>query len=162
MTALTSAQVTGGLVLPVLPLPVLGTDVIVIIRPGNAPPLLQTTIASLQSAVIPNTVQVVTTVNLTAGQFVSFGPTGLVVADPAVAPADGFVLAGYLVNSTATVYLVGSVNTALLGLIPGDEYFLAAAGGVSLSQPGSGYSQVLGKAAGVALLPFNPQPAITL
>jgi hypothetical protein len=107
---------------------------------------------------------VASTVNLVAGQFVSFGANGLVLADntDATKPADGFVIAPVLAAGVATVYLTGAVNSLLAGLTPGGYVYLSTAGGVTTVRPVTGALQILGRAPTTNSVVFNPGPSTQL
>ena len=71
---------------------------------------------------------------LTAGMFVNlYDNSGSLDARPADDAAgifaNGFVLDSVADDTSVTVYLQGT-NTAVAGLVPGDEYFIATAGGL--------------------------------
>jgi hypothetical protein len=77
--------------------------------------------------------------------------------------ADGFVLAAVANGDTARVYLPGSVITGLAALTPGALYFLHTTGGaITLAVPGSGWSQIVGRAATATELVFFPRPGENL
>lgn len=108
------------------------------------------------------TVTATTTVTLTAGQFVTFTGSGLILADATdnTKPANGFVIANFASSTTATVYVSGAVNTALSGLTVGADYFLGTAGGVTTTVPATGGAgnQFIGRAVSATALPFAPGP----
>lgn len=121
--------------------------------------------------IAPNTVLVVASEALAAGNFVNIWSNAGVVnvrkADATVAgkEANGFVLAAFASAATATVFIISQTNTQLTGLTPGSLYFLSTtAGGATLTAPsGSGnVTQTLGKATSATSLMFSPGSPITL
>ena len=111
-------------------------------------------------APVPMTVSRTATVSLTAGQLVSYGASGLVLADATDAskPANGFVLGSFSSSATAQVYLPGAIITGLSGLTPGALYFLSTSGGMTATVPSSGALQIVGTAIDATRLLFNPGP----
>jgi hypothetical protein len=105
---------------------------------------------------------------LTAGDWVNFVLDGGVIkaqkADGTTNTkvSHGFVLANSLIAAPATVFLPSNINTAVAGLVIGDDYYLSTvAGGVTnvpLSAAGN-LSQWIGKATAVDKLPFEGSPS---
>jgi hypothetical protein len=109
----------------------------------------------LPTGVGPDTASIVSSENLTAGDFVNIWDDGgttkvrKAIADGTGKTADGFVLAGVTAPAAALVYFEGR-NTAKSGLTGGTVYYLSAssAGATTATAPsGSGNEvQRLGKA----------------
>lgn len=80
-----------------------------------------------------------TSESLTAGNFVNvYTLAAIATARKADAttnakPAFGFTLANTTAPASATIYSIGAKNTALLGLIPGADYWLAITPGAATS-----------------------------
>ena len=102
----------------------------------------------------PEVVSVVASENLSAGAFVNlWNNAGTLNARNADAsssskPAVGFVIAAFSTSATATVYLLGQINTGVSGLTIGSDYWLSTVGGVTTTPATtSGFiNQYLGKA----------------
>lgn len=111
----------------------------------------------------------ITVGTLSAGNFVNlYSNTGVWSARQAdcTTPleAHGFVLAGTTVGQTATVYLLGSQNSAVTGLTIGSMYFLSTTGGTTVTAPSAAGNivQRLGLASTATNLVFEPSVPITL
>lgn len=118
------------------------------------------------------------TTSLTAGMFVNFyDAAGIKSVRPADAtdntkPAHGFVLTGYTVGQSVTVYLPGSKNTQIpLGSFVAADVskvlYLSTSGGVTLTRPTTvgACEQSLGhivNVGSVVTVAFNPSTIITL
>lgn len=104
------------------------------------------------------TFTIVTTVDLAAGDLVSFGATGLILADATddTKPANGFVLTAFTAGDTATVYKPGSELTGLSALTGGGLCYLSTAGALTQSVPSSGASQIVGTAIDATRVLFLP------
>lgn len=100
---------------------------------------------------------------LTAGDFVNLwndaGTLKVRKADATTSakPAHGFVLANVAAAASATVYLLGEINTAVSGLTVGSDYYLSTTpGGVTTSAPSASGNivQFIGRATQATALPF--------
>ena len=112
------------------------------------------------------TYAVTTTVALTALQLVSFGASGLVLANATdnTKPARGFVMSPYSSSASARVFLIGSVITGLT-VTAGAEYYLDTTGGAITSTPPAAAGnlvQSVGAAPDATSLVFMPTQGITL
>ncbi len=100
---------------------------------------------------------------LTAGNFVNlFNDGGALKVRKADAttnakPAHGFVLENVSESASATVYMLGQINTAVSGLTIGSDYFLSTTpGGVTTTAPSStgNIVQFIGRATQATALPL--------
>ena len=113
-------------------------------------------------------VQIVTASEaLSAGAFVNIYSGGVRNADGTQTgkDANGFVLAAVAANAQATVYLSGSINTAVSGMTPGSGLPLRHCRRAGPPRPmrrraGHVY-QRLGTAVSATAIQFSPGPAIT-
>ena len=140
---------------------------------GNAGDIVALdTDGKLNSSVMPvgigaDTLSVIATEALTAGNFVNiFESTGAKCrkADATTSgkEAVGFVLDNVAQNDPALVYFEGS-NTQLTGLTVGTRYYLATSAGGSTATPPSSSANVvqyLGVATSVSSLTFEPDDGV--
>ena len=106
---------------------------------------------------------------LAAGDFVNiFNDSGVMKvrkadASSGVAPANGFVLAAYLIGETAIVYFSG-LNSQVSGLTPGQHYLSTTPGASNQVAPASAGNivQRIGTALNSTTVFFNPQDPILL
>ena len=112
-------------------------------------------------------VQIVTASEaLSAGAFVNIYSGGVRNADGTQTgkDANGFVLAAVAANAQATVYLSGSINTAVSGMTPGPVYLSDTAVGqasATYATTAGHVYQRLGTAVSATAIQFSPGPAIT-
>lgn len=128
-------------------------------------------VSFLPTGVGPEVVTMVTSENLTAGQFVNiYNNGGTITARKADAttngkPAHGFVLATTTSPASATIYLPSNINSSLSGLTLGAEYFLSTtAGGVTTTAPSAtgNIVQRLGVANKTTEMAFVPYDTIEI
>lgn len=127
-------------------------------------------ISLMPTGIGPSTVTVLASEALSAGDFVNIynnaGTANCRKADGANGrPADGFVLAAVANAANATVYLQGN-NTALSGLIPGENMFLSAttAGTATATAPNAtgNILQRLGRALNATTIVFESDPYVNI
>ena len=118
----------------------------------------------LPTGVGPETQSMVTSENLTAGNFVNvYSNSGVLTARKADAttntkPAHGFVLSTVTSPAAVTVYLLGNINSSQSSLTIGSIYYLdTTAGGVSLTPPSASGNivQEIGIALTATTIPFE-------
>lgn len=119
--------------------------------------------------VVPEVVDLPTSDNLTAGDFVNiYNNAGTATARKADATTAGkecygFVLAATTAPATAKVYTEG-VNTQVTGATPGLVFLSTTAGGFTSTAPSSAGNSVqrIGVATSATTINFEPQQPITL
>jgi len=120
-------------------------------------------VSVLPTGVGPDVLTMASFENLTAGNFVNYySNAGTINARKADAttnakPALGFVLANVTAPASCTVYLLGSINTALTGLTVGADYWLdTTAGGITTTPPSAtgNISQYIGRANSTTSIQF--------
>jgi hypothetical protein len=127
-------------------------------------------LSMMPTGVTAEVATITTSEALAAGDFVNiWNSTGIKArkADATTAgkKADGFVLAAVLSGASATVYLPGSINTAVSGLTAGADQFLnTTAGGRTETAPSASgnVAQLLGKALSSTSMYFHPLHSITM
>lgn len=79
-------------------------------------------------------------------------------------PAHGFVLSGVASSGTATVYILGQINTALASLTAGSDYYLGTVGAVTTTSPSTtgNISQFLGRAHSTTSMVFSNEITIQI
>jgi hypothetical protein len=114
--------------------------------------------------------QIVTSENLSSGEFVNlYNSSGIKArkADATTAGKDahGFVMAATTSGQTATVYRISQSNSALSGMTPGARQYLSTTAGGRTETPPSASGNViqcLGVAKSATELIFAPSEPITL
>ncbi len=122
----------------------------------------------IHSTLVPVPISLPAAVAIGAGKQVNIfnnsGTESVQLADATLATplrSDGFVLAAVASGGTAKVYRRGGINTALSGLTQDSDYYLGAAGAVTVTQNTTAgqLDQYIGKATAAAVLDqLPPQP----
>jgi hypothetical protein len=142
-----------------------GTEVIVATNSSG-----QIDLSFMPTGIGPDTVSVVASEALAAGDFVNiYNNTGTANCRKADASttgkqAHGFVLSSVSMSGTALVYLSG-INTQVTGATPGDVFLSdSTPGGFTSTAPtSSGHIvQNIGNAVGATKIQFDPDPVIVL